>query len=42
MPNPREMADGLLEIRQFRCSRFQNATREDVVITLSDTIISLI
>jgi hypothetical protein len=34
-PNPREMADGLLEVR-FGCSRFQNAMTENIVIKFSD------
>jgi hypothetical protein len=38
MPNPREMADGLLGVRSFGCLRFQNATRENGVIPFSDTI----
>jgi hypothetical protein len=38
IPNPREMADGLLEVRWFGCSRFQNATGETVVILFSDTM----
>jgi hypothetical protein len=32
------MADGLLEVREFDCSRFQNARAEIVVMTFSDTI----
>jgi hypothetical protein len=30
------MTDGLLEIWQFGCSRFQNATGKNVVVTFSD------
>jgi hypothetical protein len=37
-PNPREMADGLIEVRLFGCARFQNATREDIVTTFPDTM----
>jgi hypothetical protein len=36
--NPREMTNVLLEVRQFGCSRFQNATAKDVVMTFSDTM----
>jgi hypothetical protein len=35
--HPREMADGLLEVRWFGDSRFQNARVKTVVITFSDT-----
>jgi hypothetical protein len=38
MPSPREIADGLLEVRKFSCSGFQNATRKNVIIMLSDTM----
>jgi hypothetical protein len=31
------MTDGLLEVRWFGCSRFQNARVKNVVITFSDT-----
>jgi hypothetical protein len=36
--NPREMADEPLEVRSFDCSRFQNATGENVLVTFSDTM----
>jgi hypothetical protein len=39
MPNPWGMVDGLLEVRSFGCSRFQNAPGESVAITFSDTMI---
>jgi serine kinase of HPr protein (carbohydrate metabolism regulator) len=32
------MADGLLEVRGFGCSRFQNATGENVIVAFSDTM----
>jgi hypothetical protein len=32
MPNPREMADGLLEVRRFGCSGFQNATGQTLLL----------
>jgi hypothetical protein len=35
-PNPREKANGLIEVWWFGCSRFQNATGKTVVITFSD------
>jgi hypothetical protein len=38
MPNSREMTDGLLEVRQFGCSRLQNGTGENAVIMFSDTM----
>jgi hypothetical protein len=38
MSNPREMADGLFEVRLFGCPRFQNATMENIVILFSDTM----
>jgi hypothetical protein len=38
VPNLREMADGLIEVRWFGCSRFQNATGENVVIMFSETV----
>jgi hypothetical protein len=36
MPNPREMADGLLEVRQCGCARFQNATGKNLGIAFTD------
>jgi hypothetical protein len=36
-PNPQETVDGLLAFRQLGCSKFQNATGENAVMTFSDT-----
>jgi hypothetical protein len=38
-PNPGEMVDGLPAVRWDGCSRFQNVTAKNVVITFSDTMI---
>jgi hypothetical protein len=38
MLNPRKMADALLEVREFGRSRFQNATKGNVVMGFSDTM----
>jgi hypothetical protein len=35
-PKPRGIADGLFEVRWFGCSKFQNATAKNVVITFFD------
>jgi uncharacterized protein YlaI len=38
IPNPREMADGLLEVRRFDCTKSQNAMAKDVAIQIFDII----
>jgi hypothetical protein len=37
-PNPRAIADGLLEVRRSDCARFQNETAKDVTIRFLDVI----